>query len=75
MRQIQFAGLVELFKEGAVELIPGLVAETDKVEWGGRGEFKVGVGAYPSGELLGQRNMLANVVLQPLHPIMPDDEP
>jgi len=42
--------------------------EADEVEQRGRGEFEARIIAHPSGKLLRQPHVLANVMLQPFDP-------
>src|ERR1035437_7527377 len=80
MRKVEVAAAIqpvhqELISLILITMISRAQPEADKVELGGRGEFEARIAAHPGGELLSQAHVLANVVLQPFDPVMPDHKP
>ncbi len=75
MGQIKVTAAVEPVHQTLIALISTFVAEADEIQRHRRGQFEAVVILDPSGELLRQRDVLTDVMLQPLYPIMPDDEP
>src|SRR5208283_2057189 len=66
MCEVKVATCIQPVHQQLIGRISRAQPEADEIEIGGRGEFKARIAAHPSGELLRQANVLANVMLQPL---------
>ncbi len=73
--EIGLAAEVDPLEDGLVGGLTAAVAEADQIERRREGEFEIGMGLNPAGELLGQCDMAADVVLQSFPAVVAQDEP
>ncbi len=75
MREKKVAAGVQPVHQKLIGMISHAQPEADEIKLSGRGQFETRIVAHPTGELLRQSHVLANVVLQPFDPVMPDHKP
>ena len=75
VRQVEVTGLVEVFQQALVEFISSGVAEADQIQrcWGD--DLETFIGGDPGGEFLSESDVPPDMIAQPLHTIVADDEP
>ena len=66
---------VEALEQAPVELVPRPMGEAHQVQRRRRDELEIGRGGEPGGELAGEFDMAAEVILQALDAVVADDEP
>src|SRR5215831_1116794 len=74
VREIDLAALIQLFEQLAVQRIAADVPEANEIERHRRGQFETVGGLYPRSELLGQRDVLPNVVRRTAGAVVTDNK-
>jgi hypothetical protein len=75
MCKVEVAAAIQIFHQPLVCAISRAQPEANQIKFAWSGQLKARVSAYPFRELLRQSDVLANVILQSLEPIMPQHEP
>lgn len=73
--QVEGARAIEAVHELLVDGVSAFVAEADEIQGRGGGEFEAVVPAHPESELLRKRDVLTDVMLQALDPVVAEYEP
>jgi len=75
MREIKVPAAVEAVHQGLIGSIPALVPEAHQIQGHRRGHLEAVVTLDPPRKLLCQLDVPPNLMLQPFHAVVPDDEP
>jgi hypothetical protein len=75
MRKIKISTAIEPVHQILIAFVSTFVAETDQIQGHRRGQLKTVVVPDPRDKLLRQSDVLPDVMLQSLDPVVPDHEP